>query len=53
MHFRFFKSNNEMERIEGSFETTHRTKTLSKQREDLSHLMASARWQIGEDMVLK
>ena len=26
--FRFFKGNNEMERIEGSFETTHRTKTL-------------------------
>ena len=32
MRFRFFKINNEMERIEGSFETTHRTKTLSKQR---------------------
>ena len=35
MRFRFFKGNNEMERIEGSFETTHRTKTLLNQREDL------------------
>ena len=53
VHSRFFETNNEMERIEGSFETTHRMKTLQNRREDLQHLMASALWQIGEDMMFK